>query len=343
MPRAWLQPRERGGAGDPSLDLHALAPPMVPWMRPRALRALNRASVRNALVHCAAALGIERPVLVVTVPNAVDAAGALNERLLVYYCVDDFTLWPGVDRRAAEALEAELLERADIVVATSDRLAETRGRAGKPTYVLQHGVDVAHLARASSPETTPLPGIRRGRPVLGYLGLIDARTDAALLAAVARARRDWDVVLVGPVDRVPTALRAEPNVPTISAVPYARVPEALAAFDVAILPYARNDLTAAINPLKLREYLASGRPVVATPLPEVARFAPHVRLAGDAASFVREVEAALAGPRDLRAVREALLRDESWEAWAACFLGWCTGGRDARGGVPTRASAQEAR
>lgn len=310
--------RDAGG-----LDLYVIAPLMVPWMRPWPLRALNRRFVRNALAAAAGTLGIERPVLVVTVPNGVDAAGVLGERLLVYYCVDDFVLWPGVDRVAVQSLEAELLARADVVIATSERLAETRGRAGKSAFVLPHGVDVEELARVCDPETVPLAGVRRGRPVLGYLGLVDERIDANLLAAVARARRDWDIVLIGPVSSVPRALRSERNVRVLGPVPYSRVVEALAAFDVAILPYVRSDLTAAINPLKLREYLASGRPVVATPLPEVVRFVPHVRVAGDAEGFVREVAAALEGPRDLRAERRALLVRESWEARAETFLQLC--------------------
>jgi glycosyltransferase involved in cell wall biosynthesis len=337
---SWRRARPRGE--DEGLDLHVIAPPMLPWMRPRPLRALNRASVRRSLRSAAHAHGIASPVLVVTVPNGIDAAGVLGERLLVYYCVDDFTLWPGVDHTAAVALEAELLARADIVIATSEHLSRTRARAGKPTYVLPHGVDVAHLSRASARETVPLPGVRAGRPVVGYLGLIDGRTDADLVAGVARARRDWDLVLVGPIDQVPRALRAEPNVRTVPAVPYARVPEALAAFDVAILPYARNELTASINPLKLREYLASGRPVVATPLPEVVRFEPHVRLAATVSAFVREVGAALAGPRDLRAERVSLLRDESWEARVEQFLSLCDGADAGRSERAVRGVHQEA-
>lgn len=330
----WLRGPEPGADAREGgvLDLHVIAPPMLPWMRPQALRRLNRASLRRALRRAAAGLDLDRPVLVTTLPNGVDAVGVLSEAAIVYYCVDDFTQWPGVDGDAAESLEAELLARADLVVATSEQLARTRGAAGKPTVVLPHGVDVEHLARASDPSTRPLEGVRRGRPVLGYLGLIDARIDASLLGGVARARRDWDVVLIGPCDLAPAALHAEPNVRFWGALPYARVPEAIAAFDVAILPYVRNELTRAINPLKLREYLASGRPVVATPLPEVARFVPHVRLASDVGAFVREVSLALAGPRDLRSERREILRGETWEDRADVFVSLCDRAVCARAG-----------
>ncbi len=255
--------------------------------------------------------------------NGVDGAGLAGSRTLAYYCVDDFTLWPGVDTRAAAMLERELLDRADLVVATSDHLATTRrGRHGD-TALLPHGVDVEHFARASEPGATTLDGVSRGRVVLGYLGLLDARLDVALVTAVARLRPDWDWVFVGPNDATPDPRLALPNIRRLPAVPYARVPDALAAFDVAVLPYVRNELTRAINPLKLREYLASGRPVVATSLPEVQRYAPEVHLADAPHDFVAAVERALAMPRDRREARRAMLADDTWEARARTLLDLC--------------------
>ena len=318
-PSAWT---------DDNLDLHVVAPPMLPWMRPAALRAVNRRSMRSRVEREAAALGLRDPVVLTTVPNGVDGAGLAGSRALVYYCVDDFTSWPGVDAVAAASLERELLARCDLVLATSQRLADTRRAARGPTELLPHGVDVELLSRASDPGTKPLEGVRGGKPVLGYLGLLDARLDVALVTAVARARPDWDVVFVGPTDAAPDPRLALPNVRRVPAVPYERVPEALAAFDVAILPYVRSELTRSINPLKLREYLASGRPVVATSLPEVARFAPEVHVADDPGAFIAAVEGCLAGPRDRRADRRAMLAGESWDDRARTLVARCQEVRD---------------
>ena len=310
-------------SGSDGLDLHVVAPPMVPWMRPSALRALNRASVRAAVGRAAERLGLRDPVVVTTVPNGVDGRGVAGSRSLVYYCVDDFAAWPGIDRIAAESLERELLACCDGVLATSARLAETRKPARGTVTLLPHGVDVAHFAKARDAATVPWSGVRRGRPVLGYLGLVDARLDVPLLAAVARARPEWDLVFVGPTDVAPDPRLTGSNVRFVPAVPYARLPEVLAAFDVALLPYERNELTRSINPLKLREYLASGVPVVATPLPEVLRYAPEVGLGDTTESFVAAVEAALAGPRDRRDARAELLHGESWDDRAGTFLARC--------------------
>ena len=331
--RAWGSrgaPAPTAVATDAALDLHVVAPPMLPWMRPAALRALNRHSMRGRVEREAARLGIRDPIVLTTVPNGVDGAGLAGSRALVYYCVDDFTHWPGVDALAAASLERELLGCCDLVLATSQHLADTRRAARGPTELLPHGVDVDQLGRASDPATIPLEGVRRGRPVLGYLGLLDARLDVELVTAVARARPDWDVVFVGPTDAAPDPRLALPNVRIFPAVAYARVPEALAAFDVAILPYVRSELTRSINPLKLREYLASGRPVVATSLPEVTRYAPEVRVADTREDFIAAVEAALAGPRDRRAERRALLAGESWDDRASALVARCQAvrGRD---------------
>ncbi len=329
--RGMLSPAAAQPTGDSSrdldLDLHVVAPPMLPWMRPAALRLANRESVRLVVNRAAARLGVRDPIVVTTVPNGVDGRGLAGSCCLVYYCVDDFTNWPGVDRVAATNLERELLSDCDAVLATSQNLADTRCPRRGEASLLPHGVDVEHLARACDPATAALPGVRRGRPVLGYLGLVDARLDVALVMGVARARPDWDVVFVGPTDTAPDPRLRGDNVRFFPAVSYARLPEAMAAFDVALLPYVQSELTRSINPLKLREYLASGRPIVATSLPEVARYAPEVSLADTTADMVTAIAAALAGPADRRAARAALLVGETWDDRARTFLDRCLAAR----------------
>ncbi len=316
-------PVEHVNATLDALDLHVVAPPMLPWMRPRALRVINRAAVREVVTRAAVRLGIRCPVVVTTVPNGVDGAGLAGSQSLVYYCVDDFTNWPGVDGPAALALEAELLEVCSGVIATSASLAASRRRFGRETELLPHGVDLEHLGRSRDPETTPLQGVRRGRPVLGYLGLVDARLDVDLVASAARARSDWDFVFVGPTDAALDPRLRGDNIRFFPAVPYEKLPEALSTFDVALLPYVRSALTEAINPLKLREYLASGVPVVASSLPEVKRFAPEVHLADTCDEFVGAVTACLEGPRDRRAFRSAMLANEGWDARSERFVTLC--------------------
>lgn len=321
--RRWFDPPAGQGdrsSADEGLDLHVVSPPMSPWAGAPALRALNRLSMRVAVERAASRLGMRAPVVVTTVPNGVDGSGLAGSQALIYYCVDDFTNWPGVDAALAREMERELLEVAAGVIATSARLAETRRARRGETTILPHGVDVKHFARASDPVTTPRVGLKRGRPLLGYIGLVDERMDVDLVARAAKRRPDWDFVFVGPTDRAPDRRFERDNVRLLPAVPYAELPSVLAAFDVALLPYARNELTRSINPLKLREYLASGRPVVSTSLPEVRAYAPEVLLADDPEAFEAAVESALAGPRDRRAQRASLLAGEDWDDRAERFL-----------------------
>lgn len=320
--RRWGRTQSATPAADPTrgLDLHVVSPPMSPWAAPPLLRALNRASVRRTVEAELSRLNMPAPIVVTTVPNGVDGAGLGGSQALIYYCVDDFTSWPGVDAELARSMEAELLDVAAGVIATSANLAATRRPRRGETVVLPHGVDVAHFARASDADTAVFPGLRRGRPLLGYLGLLDERMDVALVAGAARRRPDWDFVFVGPTDRAPDRRLLRDNVRLLPSVAYEALPSVLAAFDVALLPYARNELTRSINPLKLREYLASGRPVVSTSLPEVLRYAPEVEIADDVDAFVAAVERCLAGPRDRRSARAEMLAGEDWDDRAAQFL-----------------------
>jgi glycosyltransferase involved in cell wall biosynthesis len=155
-------------------------------------------------------------------------------------------------------------------------------------------------------------------------GVIDARLDASLVMALARAMPEATIVLLGPVDRDVRHLATWSNVRLPGAVPYDALPAEAARFDVCILPYVVDASTTSINPLKLKEYLATGKPVVSTPLPEAERLRPFVRVAA-ADAFVDAVAAALRDPTPAPGL-EAFLADESWDAKASQFFDWAVNG-----------------
>jgi glycosyltransferase involved in cell wall biosynthesis len=308
--REWIRPTPPV-AEEP---VRVLRPLMTPFDRWRPLRAVNARLVRRAVTRAAALGGVRAPIVVTTIPNAAGVVGRLGEASSVYYCVDEYSEWPGADRKAMLEMERELLARVDLVVTTSEALFESKSAKHPRVRLLPHGVDWERFRAGAGrvpPELERLP-----RPRVGYPGLVDARLDVARIAALARAMPGASFVLLGPRQLGPGELDALSNVHFLPPVPYEDVPAVLAALDAAFLPYVLSELTARMNPLKLRELLAAGLPVVATPLPEIAREGAFVRLARDGDDWLTGLRAAIAEGRSRAAARSESVRGQSWEARA---------------------------
>jgi glycosyltransferase involved in cell wall biosynthesis len=314
--REWTMRPDSSGDDEPA-PVEILRPLMTPFDRLRPLRLLN-ATILTRAVNRALRLGAhDPPILVTTIPNAAGVVGSVGEALSVYYCVDEFSEWPGSDRTAMLEMEGELLRRVDLVVTTSDALFHAKSASHARVRLLPHGVDWQRFREGAGRSPAALDALPR--PRIGYAGLVDERLDAELLTALATARRDMQWVLLGPRQLPPSGLDQLPNVHFLPAVPYEDVPAVLAALDVAMLPYVESDLTERMNPLKLRELLASGTPVVATPLREVKRFAAEVALARGPDEWLAQVDAALKEGRSGAAARAERVRPEGWDARAEEF------------------------
>jgi glycosyltransferase involved in cell wall biosynthesis len=294
--------------------IHVYPPLFLPLFGSAAARRLNRSLLLGGLARARRRLGFSAPITWSFLPTSADVAGALGERLVVYHCVDEFAEFTGTDRAAVAAMERRLLSRADVVIVSSTPLLEAKRRHHPDVRLVTHGVDVEHFRRACRPETpVPEPLAALPRPVVGFFGLIADWVDLELVGRIARARPGWSLVLVGKLDADPAPLAGLPNVHLPGRRPYAELPGWCRGFDVAVLPFAVNELTRAANPLKLREYLAAGLPVVATPLPEVERLGDLVRTGRDAAEFVARIEEILAAGR--RGPDEAASRRMDGESW----------------------------
>jgi glycosyltransferase involved in cell wall biosynthesis len=180
-------------------------------------------------------------------------------------------------------------------------------------------VDYEHFRRAAE-ESTPVAEELKSlpRPILGFHGLIADWVDLPLIAELAKKRPRWSIVLVGSGDTDLSPIQGLPNVHLLGHRPYARLPEYLRGFDVALLPFVVNELTRAANPLKLREYLAAGLPVVAAPLPEIARFEGLVSLASSADEYASKIELLLEQKRvGPSRERSSQMAGESWDSKVA--------------------------
>lgn len=240
--------------------------------------------------------------------------GVFAAERLVYYCVDEFAAFSGYDVETTRRLDRELCEMSDLVITTSQALYNAKQAYNPNTIFVPHGVLYDHFAQVLNPafpvanELADLP-----RPVIGYYGLIQDWQDMDLLAEVARRRPQWSIALVGKVQTDIERFRQVPNMHFLGQKAHSELPHYSRGFDVATIPHKINELTRNMNPIKLREYLAAGLPVVSTPLPEVRVYEPEVRVAEGADGWVAALEKAIAdrSPENDRR-RSALVASEGW-------------------------------
>jgi hypothetical protein len=296
--------------------------PQIPFRRLPGVDALNRWFGIRAVRRALRATGISRCISWFVVPHPGFMAGRLGESLCVYYCIDDYAAHPGVDADLISARDAALTRAADIVFVAPPALLDAKLALNPSTVFAPHGVDVDLFAKALD-ERTEVPAAARdlAHPVVGYFGSLHEWIDFDLIEWLARARPKWTFLLIGHAAADVSRLAALSNVRLVGAQPYASLPAWAKAFDVAIIPYRLNRQVANANPLKLREYLASGKAIVSVRNPEIEKFSRWVRIADDRDTFLTALEDALRNERpELRVERSAAVADQSWDRRVADVL-----------------------
>ncbi len=261
-------------------------------------------------------------------PRGVEAVGSLGEALAAYDCVDDYAeqAGPGERRKAlVAAADRAAAERARIVFATTRPLFERHAAVNPRTHLVPNVGDFAHFSRAADRSTAEPELLAAPRPVLGFAGNLEpTKVDFDVLDGLARAFPGGTLVVVGPAqgsarERM-ERLATLPNVRWLGLRSYNALPRAVAAFDVALIPYLTNEYTRSCFPLKLYEYLAAGKHVVATGLPELAGLEPHVVVAEGAEAAIEAVRAALERGDRGREERVALAARNTWETRTSRLL-----------------------
>jgi glycosyltransferase involved in cell wall biosynthesis len=247
-----------------------------------------------------------------------------NARAIVYDCMDELSAFSGAPADIRE-FEEELLSKADVVFTGGQALYEFKRHCHQNVHAFPSSVDVAHFAEGRKAQPDPRDQAAIPHPRLGFFGVIDERFDIDLVAGVAARRPDWHIVLLGPVAKIdPASLPATANIHYLGAKKYGELPSYLAGWDVAMLPFARNEATRFISPTKTPEYLAAGKPVVSTSIRDVVRPYGHkglARIADTPDDFVAAVEASLRedAAERLRHV-DAFLRQMSWDGtWTRMY------------------------
>ena len=308
----WVRSSRRAQPGG-QRRVRVDSPVVLPLQHVRLVRRIGRRTLVRRLRR---RLSPSRPLVVWTylpLPVIADTASTLGADLLVYDWSDDASEHvlsrSARQRRRIGQWEREMAERADVVFVASAELLRSRGTWNPRTYLIPHGAPRRRrhdrTETRSADEITALPA-----PRVGFVGSITEWTDLALVERLARERPEWSFVMVGPVKTRVKALRRRPNITFTGQRPHEEIPAILAAFDVALIPYRVTPATTAASPVKLREYLAAGLPVVSVDVPEVRQFGAAVRVARGPDEFLEQIEAAISvkGSR-----RHRLPRTESWD------------------------------
>jgi hypothetical protein len=240
-------------------------------------------------------------ISVLTATYQYPNVATLRDPLIIYDVLDHLDVFTSLHPLShLRRWHADLLERAGVVLCTSDVLLDATRAVRSDAILCPNAVDAAHFAQTPPPPDAMRPILAMGKPIIGYYGTLAHWVDYALIRQSAAAYPDWSFVVIGPDadgSFAASALHERHNVHWIDAVPYADLPAYLAYFDVATIPFVVNDLTAAVSPVKLFEYMAGGRPIVSSALPECRKY-PVVAVAESADEYNHLLARALMLRRD---------------------------------------------
>ena len=314
-----------GGCGWPR-DLlgyvQRVNPKMWPGFRRTWQRRVNAGSIAGAVQKSLGErVAGEQRIVITTLPITADLVGRLDVDRWIYYCVDDFSAWPGLDSAVMQSMEQELIGKVDDVVTVSQTLQERIAGMGRDSALLTHGIDRDHwetFSRERLVERGRLPGWwpQVSGPVALFWGLIDQRLDVDWCNALTDelGKRDGCLVLAGPEQNMDTTVRELKNTVLPGAIGYDDLPELAALADVLVMPYVDEAVTRAMQPLKLKEYLATDRPVVVRDLPATAGWSDCCDVMGDAGAFAKAcLDRADSGLLPVqRQARQQRLAGEDW-------------------------------
>jgi glycosyltransferase involved in cell wall biosynthesis len=290
--------------------LWVMTPVNIPFYGWRAGRWLNRILLVGQLRLAMLLLRMSRPILWVAIPTAADMAGRLGEKLLLYQVSDkyDANEDSALSVKVIREYDRQLRDAADVVLYSGRKLFQEATENHR--FFLEQAVDFTHFSDVTVEPAAELDGIPR--PILGYFGAMDYVMDTQLIAEVARLRPDWHWVLLGLKSNLVRI--SAPNIHFLGSKPYSSLPRYIRRFDVCVLPWrADNPFTSYGSAIKVREYLATGKPVVIAPLYEYLE-TPGLRFFRGTQEFIEQVETAL--EKDtlaLAAQRQAVVRNGTWD------------------------------
>ncbi|QYF93686.1 glycosyltransferase [Massilia sp. PAMC28688] len=263
----------------------------------------------------------EDPIAWFYTPMALPLLQTVHPSVVVYDCMDELAAFKNAPKQLLQR-ESALLSMADVVFTGGPSLFEAKKDRHDNAHCFSSSVDLKHFSQALDRSTAHPSQANLRRPRLGYYGVIDERFDVDMLRAIADARPEWELVMVGPVVKIdPASLPRNPNIHYMGQASYDELPQYLAAWDVALMPFALNESTKFISPTKVLEYMAAELPIVSTNITDVTKPYSHVvRIAYSPEEFIQGCEDALAmTPAERTAMTEkmrAVVSATSWDTTA---------------------------
>jgi len=285
-----------------SENLHIYYPPplLLQYGHLKSVDRLNQAFTASAIAKTASRLGFATPILWIYHPYAINPTGQFNEKLVCYDCNDDvgfFFCYHFNKRNRLSDMEERLAKRADVVFTTSKYLYRIRKEQNPNTHYLPSGVDSELFQQAQSPACKIAPELEgTPSPVIGFVGgMVNSKMNWEWIREAAVTRPQWNFVFVGPcVENPPSYIVQQKNILFVGTRSQNLLPSYIKGFDVCLIPYQGEEFLRACQPTKAFEYLASGKPVVASWIPELEDNRNVIRLSRSAREFIQNIEAALA-------------------------------------------------
>lgn len=306
---AKAKPQTTKPNGQLPFELQIVHPSIAPWHLKPEIAAANRMILSRQIRTATRKLKLTNPVVLSANPVAVQYL-SFDHQALVYLRLDEYDKLPGVDPQLVHKTESMMMGRAEAIFATARQLLPNAAALKSKSHYLPQGVDADHFAQI--PLEVP------HKKTLGFFGLLAEWIDYDLIEQVADLRPDWSLEFIGPVRFFPDRLKSKSNIKLLDPVPYESLPNSIVNWRAAWIPFEISDLTAAVNPLKLREYLAAGLPTLSTPLPEAQGLDTEIKLvakAQDVSAVLDDIEAN--DTPEHRAQRRASMASHSWQSRSA--------------------------
>lgn len=296
-------------------NIYVFSPVMIPFYHSMVFRKSNQLLLAWMIRRQLKDLGFSNPITWTFAPSSADVVGRLGESKVIYHCVDEFSAFSDAPQIAIQKMEETLLKKSDLVIVSASTLQENKRRWNPNTHLVRHGVDYDHFRKAVDPATVvPSELAALPRPIIGFHGLVADWIDLPLIRKMALQYPRWSIVLLGSAATNLSPIGGLSNVHLLGRRPYESLPSYCKGFDVAILPFVVNRLTLYANPLKLREYLAAGLPVVSTDLPEVRSLGGDIRIGRSHTGFIEQVADLIQkGEIGPSPARSASMERESWD------------------------------